>query len=92
MEYQKWSHLNYHNGFEFGNLKTRGRFIKLADFNKIAQELGSPVLVREFLSILDDFQIFAEVPYFLVKFDEKYASEVDMPVWPIILDIMPSSV
>ncbi len=37
-----------------------------------------------FLLILDDFQIFAKVPYFWKKFSEKYASEIAMPTWQTI--------
>ncbi len=62
LEYQKWSYLNYHDGFEFGNLKNpyRCRFVKLGDFNTIAEKLA----LKAFSPILDDFQIFAKIPYF----------------------------
>ncbi len=49
--------------------------VELGDFNKITEKL--PFLA--FLPILDNFQIFAKVHYILLKFNEKYASEVAMP-------------
>ncbi len=52
----------------------RRHFVKLGDFNKTTEKLALPV-VRTVLPILDNFQIFAKVPYH----DEKYASEVAKP-------------
>ncbi len=76
-EYQKWSYLIYPDRFEFGDLENphRRRCTKLGDFNKIAEKLALTI-VRAFLPVLDNFQIFAKMPYLIIK----YSSEVTKPI------------
>ncbi len=64
------------------------RFIKPGDFNKITEKLVFPGIFTHF----GRFSNFCKSAYFWVKFNEKYASEIAMPVWPTILEIMPSCV